>query len=72
MATHTNAELLPLDSDRNPYLGNLGVVEEGAIADRPLVPANPRELIADPAESAGHRERFPDLQQYREMTPFKL
>jgi imidazolonepropionase-like amidohydrolase len=51
MATGTNAELLALSGKRNPYSGELGVVEEGALADLLLVDGNPLEnieLIADP------------------------
>lgn len=52
MATGTNAELLALSGERNPYPGRLGVVEEGALADLLLVDGNPLEdlsLVADPA-----------------------
>lgn len=52
MATGTNAELLALSGERNPYPGKLGVVEEGALADLLLVEGNPLEnldLVADPA-----------------------
>ena len=51
MATSTNAELLKLSGPRNPYPGNLGVVEEGAYADLLLVDGNPLEnirLVAEP------------------------
>ncbi|WP_378949805.1 amidohydrolase family protein [Mesorhizobium sp. ANAO-SY3R2] len=51
MATGTNAEVLKLSGKRNPYPGNLGVVEEGALADLLLVDGNPLEdiqLVADP------------------------
>jgi imidazolonepropionase-like amidohydrolase len=51
MATSTNAELLKLSGLRNPYPGNLGVVEEGAYADLLLVDGNPLEnirLVAEP------------------------
>jgi len=54
MATSTNAELLRLSGQRNPYPGKLGVVEEGALADLLLVDGNPVEnlaLIEDPAKS---------------------
>ena len=54
MATGTNAELLALSGNRNPYPGKLGVVEEGAFADLLLVDGNPLdniELVADPANS---------------------
>ena len=51
MATSTNAELLALSGPRNPYLGKLGIVKEGALADLLLVNGNPLEdiqLIEDP------------------------
>ncbi len=51
MATSTNAELLQLSGERNPYPGKLGVVEEGALADLLLVNGDPIadiKLIADP------------------------
>ena len=51
MATGTNADLLKLSGPRDPYPGNLGVVEEGALADLLLVDGNPLEtiqLVADP------------------------
>jgi imidazolonepropionase-like amidohydrolase len=51
MATSTNAELLNLSGPRNPYLGKLGVVEAGALADLLLVDGNPLAnlgLVADP------------------------
>ncbi|HSC34551.1 MAG TPA: amidohydrolase family protein, partial [Thermodesulfobacteriota bacterium] len=51
MATSTNARLLALSGERNPYLGKLGVVKEGALADLLLVDGNPLEnidLVADP------------------------
>jgi imidazolonepropionase-like amidohydrolase len=54
MATGTNAELLALSGKRSPYLGKLGVVEQGALADLLLVDGNPLEninLIADPAKN---------------------
>ena len=44
MATGTNAELLALSGERNPYPGRLGVVEQGALADLLLVDGDP---IAD-------------------------
>jgi imidazolonepropionase-like amidohydrolase len=50
MATSTNAELLALSGNRNPYPGKLGVVEQGALADLLLVDGNPLEninLVAD-------------------------
>jgi imidazolonepropionase-like amidohydrolase len=53
-ATGTNARLLALSGNRNPYPGKLGVVEEGALADLLLVDGNPLEniaLVADPARN---------------------
>ena len=50
----TNAELLALSGQRNPYPGKLGVVEEGALADLLLVDGDPLEnidLVADPAKN---------------------
>lgn len=41
MATSTNAELLRLAGKRNPYPGQLGVVEVGAFADLLLVDGDP-------------------------------
>ena len=54
MATGTNAELLALSGERNPYPGKLGVVAQGALADLLLVDGNPFEnmqLIANPDKS---------------------
>ncbi len=54
MATGTNAQLLAMSGERNPYPGKLGVVQEGALADLLLVDGNPLEnikLIADPANN---------------------
>ena len=54
MATGTNAQLLTMSGNRNPYPGKLGVVAEGALADLLLVDGNPLEnikLIADPARN---------------------
>jgi imidazolonepropionase-like amidohydrolase len=54
MATGTNAQLLTMSGNRNPYAGKLGVVDEGALADLLLVDGNPLEniqLIADPARN---------------------
>jgi imidazolonepropionase-like amidohydrolase len=51
MATADNGELMALSGFINPYPGKLGVVEEGALADLPLVDGNPLEnikLIEDP------------------------
>jgi len=55
MATSTNAELLTLSGLRNPYPGKLGVMQEGALADRLLVDGDPRaniRLIEDPVRSS--------------------
>jgi imidazolonepropionase-like amidohydrolase len=54
MATGTNAQLLAMSGERNPYPGKLGVVEEGALADLLLVDGDPItniNLIADPARN---------------------
>jgi imidazolonepropionase-like amidohydrolase len=54
MATSSNAELLALAGERNPYPGKLGVVQQGALADLLLVDGNPLEnieLIANPARN---------------------
>jgi imidazolonepropionase-like amidohydrolase len=54
MATADNGELMALCGYINPYLGRLGVVEEGALADLLLVDGNPLEnieLVADPAKN---------------------
>ncbi len=54
MATSTNAELLRMSGLRNPYPGQLGVVEKGAFADLLLVDGNPIEnikLIEDPVKN---------------------
>lgn len=54
MATGTNAQLLALSGERNPYPGKLGVVEQGALADLLLVDGNPLEniaLVADPKKN---------------------
>ncbi|WP_282295309.1 amidohydrolase family protein [Stenotrophomonas sp. PS02289] len=51
MATGTNAQLLALSGKRSPYVGRLGVVEEGALADLLLVDGDPLtdiSLITDP------------------------
>jgi imidazolonepropionase-like amidohydrolase len=52
MATAGNAELLGLSGPRSPYPGNVGVVEERALADLLLVDGDPLANIAlvdDPA-----------------------
>lgn len=54
MATGTNAELLALSGERNPYPGKLGVIEEGALADLLLVDGDPIadiKLIEDPEKN---------------------
>ncbi len=51
MATSNNAKLLAMSGPRNPYPGNLGLVEEGALADLLLVNGDPLAnigLIEDP------------------------
>lgn len=45
MATATNADLLQMSGPRSPYPGQLGVVEEGALADLLLVDGDPVEDI---------------------------
>jgi imidazolonepropionase-like amidohydrolase len=54
MATATNAQLLALSGQRNPYPGKLGMVEQGALADLLLVDGDPIaniKLIEDPARN---------------------
>ncbi|MBR7838403.1 amidohydrolase family protein [Actinospica durhamensis] len=54
MATSTNARLLTLSGERNPYPGVLGQVKEGAIADLLLVAGDPLtdlDLLARPDAS---------------------
>jgi len=54
MATGTNAQLLALSGERNPYPGRLGVIEQGALADLLLVDGDPIaniKLIEDPAKN---------------------
>lgn len=54
MATGTNAQLLALSGQRNPYPGKLGVVEEGALADLLLVDGDPItdiKLIENPEKN---------------------
>jgi imidazolonepropionase-like amidohydrolase len=54
MATETNAQLLALSGERNPYPGKLGVVEQGAFADLLLVDGDPLtniNLVADPGRN---------------------
>jgi imidazolonepropionase-like amidohydrolase len=54
MATADNAELLALSGLRSPYMGKLGVVQEGALADLLLVDGNPLDnikLVEDPARN---------------------
>jgi imidazolonepropionase-like amidohydrolase len=46
MATSTNASLLNLSGERNPYPGRIGVIETGALADLILVEGNPLQDIA--------------------------
>jgi imidazolonepropionase-like amidohydrolase len=54
MATGTNARLLTMSGKRNPYPGQLGVVEEGAFADLLLVDGNPLAdltMVANPSKN---------------------
>jgi len=54
MVTGTNAQLLALSGERNPYPGKLGVVEEGAFADLLLVDGDPLtniNMVADPGRN---------------------
>jgi len=54
MVTHDNAQLLKLSGPRDPYPGNLGVIEVGAYADLIIVDGNPLEnidLVADPQKN---------------------
>ncbi|RYD60158.1 MAG: amidohydrolase family protein, partial [Verrucomicrobiaceae bacterium] len=54
MATGSNAQLLALSGERNPYPGKLGVIQQGALADLLLVDGNPLEnidLVAAPERS---------------------
>lgn len=45
MVTCDNARLLALSGARNPYPSNLGVIEEGALADLLVIEGNPLERI---------------------------
>ena len=45
MATSVNAELLAMSGPRNPYPGTVGVIEEGALADRLVIDGNPIDDI---------------------------
>lgn len=45
-ATKNSGELLQLSGKRNPYPGNIGVIEEGAFADILLINGNPLEDIS--------------------------
>lgn len=54
MATSGNAELLALSGLRSPYVGKLGVVKEGALANLLLVDGDPIaniKLIEDPSKN---------------------
>jgi imidazolonepropionase-like amidohydrolase len=54
MATGTNARLLTLSGNRNPYPGKLGIIEQGALADLLLVDGDPLadlKLVEDPAKN---------------------
>lgn len=53
-ATGSNGELLALSGLRSPYVGKLGVVEQGALADLLLVDGNPLDdirVVEDPAKN---------------------
>jgi len=54
LVTRDNAQLLALSGLRSPYQGQLGIVEEGALADLLLVRGNPLDdlsLVADPEQN---------------------
>jgi len=54
MATHDNAALLAMSGPRTPYAGQLGVIEQDALADVLLVNGDPiadLNLLADPANN---------------------
>ena len=54
LATASNAQLLTLSGQRNPYPGQLGVVQKGALADLLLVDGDPMsnvELLEEPGGS---------------------
>jgi len=54
MATTLNAELLGLSGKRNPYPGQLGAVQQGALADLLVVDGDPLsniELLEEPGKS---------------------
>jgi imidazolonepropionase-like amidohydrolase len=54
LATYDNAQLLALSGPRNPYPGQLGVVETGAYADLLLVDGDPTtnlDVIGDPEKN---------------------
>ena len=54
LVTYDNAQLLALSGLRNPYPGKLGIVEEGALADLPVVDGDPIAniaLVADPEKN---------------------
>jgi len=65
MATGTAGELLKLSGIRNPYPGDLGVVEEGALADLLLVDGNPLEDIKVVGELKNLRVIIKDGQVYK-------
>ncbi len=52
--THDKAQLLALSGPRNPYPDQLGVAEEGALADLLLVDGDPNanlKLVEDPPKN---------------------
>ena len=53
MITYDNAQLLALSGNRSPYIGKIGVIETGALADLILIDGNPLkniDLIAETDE----------------------
>lgn len=54
MVTHDNAQLLSMSGARNPYPGQLGVIQEGALADILIVNGNVLEdidLLGNPEDN---------------------
>lgn len=54
MVTYDNAQLLSMSGDRNPYPGQLGVIQEGALADILVVKGNALDdldLLGDPEDN---------------------
>jgi len=65
MSTSKPAELLKLSGPRNPYPGDLGVVEEGAYADLLLVEGNPLEDLSAVTDSDNLRIIMKDGKIYK-------